>query len=177
MKRHLLALVAASFALGAALPAAADGEDCGGDCGAPWRETLAKVKNLSGDTGISGFLRKTAPAYITGDYAEDDRVDAHDMEGLDPHDPESGYATPNGYYDSGEWVGGYFDDTGAFVKGHGVKVLGGLPYGVGQLIMIPLCLIMLYLAIVKGFEPLLLLPIGFGGLLANCRSPASRPRP
>ncbi|MCR5413650.1 MAG: sodium ion-translocating decarboxylase subunit beta [Kiritimatiellae bacterium] len=43
-----------------------------------------------------------------------------------------------------------------------------MPYGVGQLIMIPLCLIMIYLAIVKGFEPLLLLPIGFGGLLANC---------
>ncbi|MBR3821864.1 MAG: sodium ion-translocating decarboxylase subunit beta, partial [Kiritimatiellae bacterium] len=43
-----------------------------------------------------------------------------------------------------------------------------MPYGVGQLIMIPVCLILMYLAIVKGFEPLLLLPIGFGGLLANC---------
>ena len=49
-----------------------------------------------------------------------------------------------------------------------VKTLFGMPYGVGQLIMIPLCLVMMYLAIVKGFEPLLLLPIGFGGLLANC---------
>ena len=68
----------------------------------------------------------------------------------------------------GSWVGGYFDGNGAFVKGHDVNVLGGLPYGIGQLIMIPLCLVMMYLAIVKGFEPLLLLPIGFGGLLANC---------
>jgi len=33
--------------------------------------------------------------------------------------------------------------------------------------MIVVCLGLLYLAIVKGFEPLLLLPIGFGGLLAN----------
>ena len=37
----------------------------------------------------------------------------------------------------------------------------------GQAIMMAICLFLLYLAIVKQFEPLLLLPIGFGGLLAN----------
>jgi sodium ion-translocating decarboxylase beta subunit len=37
----------------------------------------------------------------------------------------------------------------------------------GQLIMILVCLGLLYLAIRKQFEPLLLLPIGFGGILAN----------
>lgn len=37
----------------------------------------------------------------------------------------------------------------------------------GQAIMIGICLILLFLAIRKGFEPLLLVPIGFGGLLAN----------
>ncbi len=37
----------------------------------------------------------------------------------------------------------------------------------GQALMILICLVLLYLAIVKKFEPLLLLPIGFGGLLAN----------
>ncbi|MCH9664475.1 MAG: sodium ion-translocating decarboxylase subunit beta [Gammaproteobacteria bacterium] len=37
----------------------------------------------------------------------------------------------------------------------------------GQCIMIVICLVLLYLAIHKKFEPLLLLPIGFGGLLAN----------
>ncbi|WP_028303930.1 sodium ion-translocating decarboxylase subunit beta [Oceanospirillum maris] len=37
----------------------------------------------------------------------------------------------------------------------------------GQLTMMIICLLLLYLAIVKGFEPLLLVPIGFGGLLAN----------
>ena len=40
-------------------------------------------------------------------------------------------------------------------------------YGLGQAIMILVCLGLLYLAIFKEFEPLLLLPIGFGGLLAN----------
>ncbi|WP_372738822.1 sodium ion-translocating decarboxylase subunit beta [Neptunomonas sp.] len=37
----------------------------------------------------------------------------------------------------------------------------------GQLVMIIVGLILLYLAIRKNFEPLLLVPIGFGGILAN----------
>ena len=37
----------------------------------------------------------------------------------------------------------------------------------GQIIMITICLLLLYLAIKRGFEPLLLVPIGFGGILAN----------
>ena len=39
--------------------------------------------------------------------------------------------------------------------------------GWGQIAMIGISLILLYLAIVKKYEPLLLLPIGFGALLAN----------
>ena len=34
-------------------------------------------------------------------------------------------------------------------------------------VMVVICLVLLYLAIVREFEPLLLIPIGFGGLLAN----------
>lgn len=37
----------------------------------------------------------------------------------------------------------------------------------GQATMLVVCLFLLYLAIKKGFEPLLLIPIGFGGLLSN----------
>ena len=37
----------------------------------------------------------------------------------------------------------------------------------GQALMIAVCLLLVYLAIRKGFEPLLLIPIGFGGVLAN----------
>ena len=62
---------------------------------------------------------------------------------------------------------GYTTPEGAFVPGHEINVIGGLPYGVGQAVMIFICLGLIYLAVVKGFEPLLLLPIGFGGLLAN----------
>ena len=39
--------------------------------------------------------------------------------------------------------------------------------GLGRVLMIGVALILIYLAIVKEFEPLLLLPIGFGALLAN----------
>jgi oxaloacetate decarboxylase beta subunit len=37
----------------------------------------------------------------------------------------------------------------------------------GQVLMMAVCALLIYLAIKKGFEPLLLIPIGFGGLLAN----------
>ena len=39
--------------------------------------------------------------------------------------------------------------------------------GLGRILMICVSFVLIYLAIVKGFEPLLLLPIGFGALLAN----------
>ena len=38
---------------------------------------------------------------------------------------------------------------------------------IGQVVMILVGLLLLYLAIVRKFEPLLLVPIGFGGILAN----------
>ena len=39
--------------------------------------------------------------------------------------------------------------------------------GVGQMIMVLVCLFLIYLAVKKQYEPLLLLPIAFGGLLSN----------
>jgi len=62
---------------------------------------------------------------------------------------------------------GYTRKDGTFVPGREIEILGGLSYGLGQLLMIPICLLLIYLAVVKEFEPLLLLPIGLGGLLAN----------
>jgi oxaloacetate decarboxylase beta subunit len=48
-----------------------------------------------------------------------------------------------------------------------VEQMGFWSIGFPQLIMFAICGILMYLAIVKGFEPLLLLPISFGALLAN----------
>jgi oxaloacetate decarboxylase beta subunit len=44
---------------------------------------------------------------------------------------------------------------------------GLMNFSLGQVVMIIIGLVLIYLAIVKKFEPLLLLPIGFGGILAN----------
>ena len=48
-----------------------------------------------------------------------------------------------------------------------LNATGVLNFGLGQLAMMAICGLLLYLAIAKDFEPLLLLPIGFGGILAN----------
>jgi oxaloacetate decarboxylase beta subunit len=49
----------------------------------------------------------------------------------------------------------------------GEKVDGAWYQSYGRIIMFIIIFILFYLAIAKGFEPLLLLPIAFGGLLAN----------
>jgi oxaloacetate decarboxylase beta subunit len=48
-----------------------------------------------------------------------------------------------------------------------VKPIGAFESSLGRIIMIIIVFILFYLAIAKGFEPLLLIPIAFGGLLAN----------
>ncbi|TNH21478.1 sodium ion-translocating decarboxylase subunit beta, partial [Testudinibacter sp. TR-2022] len=50
----------------------------------------------------------------------------------------------------------------ALLQGMGIRHLE-----LGQAIMLVVSLLLLWLAIARKFEPLLLLPIGFGGLLAN----------
>ena len=40
-------------------------------------------------------------------------------------------------------------------------------FSIGQVVMILVGGLLIYLAIAKAFEPLLLIPIGFGGVLAN----------
>jgi len=47
------------------------------------------------------------------------------------------------------------------------KPMSNFSKGVGRIIMILVTFLLFWLAIAKGFEPLLLLPIAFGGLLAN----------
>jgi oxaloacetate decarboxylase beta subunit len=74
-----------------------------------------------------------------------------------------------------EMISGFLDSTGirAFIKpdpnelnSHGEK-MSDFHKSWGRIIMILITFGLFYLAIKKGFEPLLLLPIGFGGLLAN----------
>lgn len=48
-----------------------------------------------------------------------------------------------------------------------IQGMGLMHFNAGQAVMLLISLLLLWLAIVKKFEPLLLLPIGFGGLLSN----------
>jgi len=75
----------------------------------------------------------------------------------------------------GEMIKGFIASTGivAFIhpdpdelNAHGEKMID-FHKSWGRLIMIFICFILFYMAIAKGFEPLLLLPIAFGGFLAN----------
>ena len=48
-----------------------------------------------------------------------------------------------------------------------INATGAANLTFGHVVMVGVCLTLIYLAIKRGFEPLLLIPIGFGGLLAN----------
>jgi len=76
----------------------------------------------------------------------------------------------------GHLVQDFFTTTGlyAIVKPkHEIRTIGGKQVDIawyeswGRVIMFVIVFLLFYLAIAKGFEPLLLLPIAFGGLLAN----------
>lgn len=75
----------------------------------------------------------------------------------------------------GELFGSFYETTGlnAFLspkeelKDSSGHTLDKFTQSWGRFIMILVAFVLFYLAIAKGFEPLLLIPIGFGGLLAN----------
>ena len=74
-----------------------------------------------------------------------------------------------------EMVGNFLERTGVAAlispdpdeKGLHGEEMSDFNKSWGRVIMILVTFVLFYLAIAKGFEPLLLLPIGFGGLLAN----------
>ena len=136
-------------------------------CLASFAETTSNVEAYRRKDGMHVPLTRVAdePSSRKKGAAEDWKAMAGRVKDLLGTTGISGFAKdePPSYITEG-----YYDWNGAFHEGHEVKVLGGvIPYGLGQLAMVFVCLVLMYLAIVKGFEPLLLLPIGFGGLLAN----------
>ncbi len=65
----------------------------------------------------------------------------------------------------GTMIAEFIKSTGLFA--YLFPVSGQWTEGIGRMLMVGIGLMMLYLAIVKRFEPLLLLPMGFGCILAN----------
>jgi oxaloacetate decarboxylase beta subunit len=86
------------------------------------------------------------------------------------HDSVSNAANINGKLPGwGESLLGLWRSTGIsdIIRQSSVDFKATWTLGVGKLLMMLVALILIYLAVVKEFEPLLLLPIGFGALLAN----------
>ncbi len=79
--------------------------------------------------------------------------------------PVSPGVAPTSLPAMGEMVGHFVDSTGlsAFLA----PASGRWTDGAGRLLMVGVGLLLLYLAIGRGFEPLLLVPIGFGAVLSN----------
>ena len=136
---------------------------------------LEKAAGMWQDSGIYGFLTAeprdwAVDAGVT--FGGAGGIDTSKGIGKDAPLDENGNTIPaamvgaDGKLHYGVLTG-YYDANGKFVHGHPVHMLFGMPYGVGQLLMIVVCVFLIYLAFVKGFEPLLLFPIGMGGLLAN----------
>ena len=77
------------------------------------------------------------------------------------------YALAQGFIELGGGTPSPVPEMGFRPKKNVEKEKPLLPDGVGKVVMIAVSLLLIWLAIKKGFEPLLLLPIGFGGILAN----------
>lgn len=86
------------------------------------------------------------------------------------HDSVADGSAANGRLPSwGESFKGLWQSTGIYdvLRQTGEDFGSTWKLGLGRVLMSLVALVLIYLAIAKGFEPLLLLPIGFGALLAN----------
>ena len=116
-----------------------------------------KVEKLNPALEASAILTK---GMVLGCFLPVDIV--HDS--VDNNTPEGGKMP--GW---GEAVQGLWKSTGIYDLWHQTTSDFSKTWilGLGRVLMMVVALVLIYLAIVKEFEPLLLLPIGFGALLAN----------
>ncbi|MGE4564282.1 MAG: sodium ion-translocating decarboxylase subunit beta [Victivallaceae bacterium] len=85
------------------------------------------------------------------------------------HDSVKGGLGSNRLAGWGDSFVGLWQSTGLYdiIRQTGVDFPNTWILGLGRVLMMLVALLLIYLAIFKEFEPLLLLPIGFGALLAN----------
>lgn len=101
-----------------------------------------------------GFLAVIALFNIVS-YLSQGRIEASFVAFMDNHEAFKQLVQSTGLYQ-------FFVERGGEEYSHMLVSMGA-----GQFIMIGIGIVLIYLAIAKEFEPLLLLPIGFGGILAN----------
>ncbi len=85
------------------------------------------------------------------------------------HDSVKGGLASNRLAGWGDSFVGLWQSTGLYdiIRQTGVDFPNTWILGLGRVLMMMVALVLIYLAVFKEFEPLLLLPIGFGALLAN----------
>lgn len=105
-------------------------------------------------------------AFFTTNSFANANVDvvANDSEKKEYHSKSMGELVESFYATTG--IKALIQPEAGVLDSHG-KEMSFFAQGPGRIIMILICFLLFYLAIKKGFEPLLLIPIGFGGLLAN----------
>lgn len=92
-----------------------------------------------------------------------------------PNSPENQQKVEYKQKSMSELFSSFYKTTGIYsflnpsddLKDHAGVKISKFNQSYGRIIMFFICFLLFYLAIKRGFEPLLLIPIGFGGLLAN----------
>lgn len=92
-----------------------------------------------------------------------------------PNSPENSQKVEYKQKSMSELFSSFYKTTGIYaflnpndeLKDHAGAKISKFNQSYGRIIMFFICFLLFYLAIKRGFEPLLLIPIGFGGLLAN----------
>ncbi|WP_432264844.1 sodium ion-translocating decarboxylase subunit beta [Campylobacter gastrosuis] len=92
-----------------------------------------------------------------------------------PNSPENSQKVEYKQKSMSELFSSFYKTTGIYaflnpsdeLKDHAGAKISKFNQSYGRIIMFFVCFLLFYLAIKRGFEPLLLIPIGFGGLLAN----------
>jgi oxaloacetate decarboxylase beta subunit len=109
-------------------------------------QTKAEKKKAYKDALVKTVQAEIAAGHFDGVHDVIEEAEVHGVDAVVISDLKAEYAA-------------------AVEAGYEKKTL--LPEGAGQAVMILVGLGLIYLAIAKGFEPLLLLPIGFGAILTN----------
>ena len=96
-------------------------------------QLAARAGGMWKDSGIYGFMTAVPRPYVSGDKVQgiEDITDERALRMVD-RDQDG---NPTGTLSYGIEQG-YYDQKGAFVPGHEVHMLFGMPYGLGQLLMV-----------------------------------------
>ncbi len=171
MKKFITMAFVAAAVLGGFSSAHAEEACC------PAGATKGEKQGISVGLGFAKFWKETGiNRYINPKTAEEKAAEllAASIQTAEAETSAGHLESARKYIDMSERLGapatvvaeleaGYQDELANGAAHH----KGLLPEGVGQLTMILVGLGLIYLAIAKGFEPLLLLPIGFGAILTN----------